>query len=283
MSFAVLSTVCLFALVADLGKVRGDQGNLSPYLRDASNGVKEDSMEGPPVNHDLPDFEEDNVFWSRLLDDSENLSVTPEPTPTPSPNVPPTNFPTRLDTPPPNNFPTIPPTPLPDTATPTIQLCSDNIPVTVSVGPNSNPSGGFVNVPTQQSLANVIDCLALDQGEQHNQQSHVWWNPGPLELLFDFDGTEYDLQAVYFWNYFGEQFDVDQIDFQFFNANNELVNTQTVLPRRGQNAQGNNDNDIVAERLDLTPAVRASFVAALVIGTNGEIDFQNFVFVGTAA
>lgn len=35
------------------------------------------------------------------------------------------------------------------------QLCPPNLDVNVTLGPNSNPNGGFVNVPLQQSLANV--------------------------------------------------------------------------------------------------------------------------------
>jgi len=84
-----------------------------------------------------------------------------------------------------------------------IEMCSDNIPVTVTLGPRSNPSGSFVNLPTQQSLENVVDCLDIDQGEQHTQSSHVWWNPGPIELIFEFNDVEYNIRDVYFWNYFG--------------------------------------------------------------------------------
>lgn len=112
---------------------------------------------------------------------------------------------------PPVVSPTIAPTTPSPTSTPTlrpsgesVELCSDNIPVSVTVGSLSNPSGRFVNVPTQQSLENVVDCLDINVGEQHTQTSHVWWNPGPLELVFDFGGIEYNLRDVYFWNYFGK-------------------------------------------------------------------------------
>lgn len=108
----------------------------------------------------------------------------------------------------------------------------------------------------------MIDYLGLEEAEQHNQQSHVWWNPGPLALVIDFEGAEYVLDAIYFWNKFGATYDVDQINFQFFDSNNELVGTQTVLPRLGENADGNNNNDVVPERLDLSPAVQASSVIA---------------------
>jgi hypothetical protein len=95
------------------------------------------------------------------------------------------------------------------------QLCPDNIPVTVTVGDKSNPNGSFVNIPLEQSLENVIDCFDVNEGEDHTQATHVWWNPGPLELVFDFGGVEYDLLEVNFWNYFEEGFDDDQIDFEF--------------------------------------------------------------------
>jgi len=235
--------------------------------------------------------DEDVAFWKRFLAFEDGSLVTPTASPTTSaPIVPPTDSPVAIPPPPTITLAPVVDPPAETTAptstgtpAPTFQLCSGNIPVTVSVGPNSNPQGRFQNVPLEQSLENVIDCLALDEGEQHNQQSHVWWFPGPLELLFDFDGTEYDLTAIYFWNYFGEGFDVDQINFQFFDNNDSLIGNQTVFPRLGENAQGNNNNDVVAEKIPLNQVFRASSVSALVVGTNGQIDFQNFVFAGSVA
>jgi len=217
----------------------------------------------------------------------------PTPVPIDSPTATPTKVPitaapitsTEAPTPATVDFPTaIPTTASPDTAGPTvstqpsgIQLCSGNLPVTVVVGPNSNPAGGFVNVNEQQSLANVIDCLDINEGETHTQASHVWWNPAPLELIFDF-GQEFSLRSIHFWNYFGEGFDVDQIDFVFFNSLNETTGTFTVEPRTGEKALGQNNNPIVAETLPLPAGIQASRVAATLTSSNGELDFQNFVF-----
>ena len=85
-------------------------------------------------------------------------------------------------------------------------------------------------------------------------------------------------EAFFFWNYFGEGFDVDQIVLEFFDLNGELTGTYTVFPKAGETALGQNANDIVAETLDLPAITRASRVAAVLSSTNGQIDFQNFVF-----
>lgn len=128
-----------------------------------------------------------------------SIEVTQQPTTSPIrfPTLSPTSFPTFGPTPSPTKLPTAVPTMSPTeedngqepTFTPTsrpsgqsIELCSGSIPVTVSLGPNSDPTGGFVNVPTAQSLENVADCLDINDGEQHTQQSHVWWRSSPLEL-----------------------------------------------------------------------------------------------------
>ena len=70
----------------------------------------------------------------------------------------------------------------------------------------TNPSGRFQNVAEAQSLANVIDCLNITEGEVHTQSSHVWWNPAPLELVFDLS-NEFTIDSFFFWNYFGEGLD----------------------------------------------------------------------------
>jgi hypothetical protein len=112
-----------------------------------------------------------------------------------------------------------------DPTGPGFQLCSENTAVTGTVGYKSNPRESSVNVPLEQSLANIIDCFDIFEGEENTQASHrdlvESWS---FEVdVFDFSGVEYDLLGVYFWNYFGEQFDVDQIDFQFFNLQDEVV------------------------------------------------------------
>jgi hypothetical protein len=56
-------------------------------------------------------------------------------------------------------------------------------------------------------------------------------NPGPMELVFNFRRVEYDLLGVYFRNYFGEQFNVDQINIEFFNLQDEVVANYTGIPQ----------------------------------------------------
>lgn len=45
------------------------------------------------------------------------------------------------------------------------------------------------------------------------------------------------------------------------------------MPRLGENANGANANNIVAEQIDLPDVYTASTVVALLTSTNGEIDF----------
>lgn len=162
-----------------------------------------------------------------------------------------------------------------------IQLCPGNIPVVnVTLGPNS--VGGFVNVSPEQSLANVINCLDPDEGEEHTQASHVWWSGGDLELVFNFD-VDYLVTTIYFWNYFTEQYDVDGIDFAFYDMQGMLQRSFSVLPRMGENAAGANANNIVAEEIPVEPFAKGSRVVATLNGTNSQIDFQNMVFVGGRA
>lgn len=99
-------------------------------------------------------------------------------------------------------------------------------------------------------------------------------------MIFDFE-VEYSLREVYFWNYFAEQFDVDEIDLSFYDLAGTLTGTAILQPRLGQNANGVNGNDIVAETIPLAAVYTASRVVALLTGTNGQIDFQNFVFRAT--
>ena len=139
------------------------------------------------------------------------------------------------------------------------------------------------NLSTEQSLLNVNNCLDPDEGETHTQTSHVWWSPSPLELVFDFgQETTYTITGFQFWNYFGEQYDVDQIDMLFFDKKGvQLASSQqTIFPSTGQNAAGVNGNDIIAERIVLVPINGVASISATLIGTNGQIDFQNMLFLG---
>ena len=75
----------------------------------------------------------------------------------------------------------------------------------------------------------------------------------------------------------GKTYDVDEIELTFFNANGELTGQETIRPRLGENASGQNANNIVAEVLTLSSVYTASRMTALLRSDNGQIDFQNFV------
>lgn len=98
-----------------------------------------------------------------------------------------------------------------------------------------------------------------------------------MELLFHL-GDTYDLDAVYFWNYFTEQFDVDQIEFEFIDSANATVGNLTVAPATGVNSAGANANNIVAETFTFDQNFRARKVSAFLSSTNGELDFNNIGF-----
>jgi hypothetical protein len=156
--------------------------------------------------------------------------------------------------------------------------------LTVSVGPRSNPSDRFVHVGALQSLANVI---SLDNNETdteaQTQNEHVSWRPAPfLELLFDL-GDTYDLDAVHFWNYFTEQYDVDQVEFEFIDLANATVGNVTVTPATGVNSAGANSNTIVAKTFTLAENIRFRRVTTLLSSTNGELHFNNIGFTASCA
>jgi hypothetical protein len=78
-------------------------------------------------------------------------------------------------------------------------------------------------------------------------------------------------QGVYFWNYFDEPFDVDQLDFEFFNLQDEVVANYTEFPSIGV-------NPVIAELLDLSGGVFSSRGSKMLSSANGKLDFKNFVF-----
>jgi len=98
---------------------------------------------------------------------------------------------------------------------------------------------------------------------------------GTLELDFDF-GAEYDLTALHLWNYFAEDFDVDNIDIIFFDASMTVVDELLgVSPALG----GGGGNPIFAEDfvLDVQSVRFANFVLS---GSNNQVDFNNIGFTG---
>ncbi len=150
---------------------------------------------------------------------------------------------------------------------------------TVKLGPTMAPNP-FENRSTLDSLASVIDAPSASAVEFHNQSAHVWVSGGLLELVFDFK-EEYDLTKLHFWNYHSEDFDVDRIDFKFFDANNSLVGTLLgVTPALG-GSSGSDSTPITAQDYSLSFPSKARYVTALLSGSNGEVDFNNIGFTGT--
>lgn len=153
-----------------------------------------------------------------------------------------------------------------------VYLNFENITVALGASMAAEP---FANQTTAISLANVIDAPSADAAENHiSPTTHVWVAGGILELDFDF-GFEYDLSMLHFWNYFGEGFDVDNIDFRFYdNANNFVGDLLGVIPALG----GAGGNPIFAEDYALNFPAEVRFVNAILSGSNGQVDFNNIGF-----
>ncbi|MGB3512822.1 MAG: hypothetical protein WBA93_27115 [Microcoleaceae cyanobacterium] len=153
----------------------------------------------------------------------------------------------------------------------------NNSNITVEVGPGTSP-GSFNNTFSNgNTIDKVIDAPYADATEVHNQTSHIWFTAdevgGGLELLFDF-GQKYDLTTLHFWNYDEEIFDVDNIDFTFFNEDNIQVGQLSVTPALGTAPR------VTAEDISLDAPLNVQFITAFLSGTNRQVDFQNLGFTG---
>ena len=145
--------------------------------------------------------------------------------------------------------------------------------ISVSLG-STMAAEHFENRSTADSIASIIDAPLAEESENHNQSTHVWVSGGSLELDFDL-GIEYDLKELHFWNYFGEGFDVDNIDFKFFDSSNSLVGSLlNVAPELG----GGGSNPIFAQDYALTFPSKVQFVNAILTGSNNQVDFNNIGF-----
>lgn len=149
--------------------------------------------------------------------------------------------------------------------------------ISVALGPlHAADPEPFGNLSTAASLANVIDAPTATASELHTQSTHVWVNGGELELVFDF-GDEYDLSLLHFWNYHSEDFDVDTIVFDFFDAAMNQVGTLTESPRLG-NTDGSDGTPITPEDYALDFPTNVRYVNAVLSGANGQVDFNNIGF-----
>ncbi|SER18528.1 PEP-CTERM protein-sorting domain-containing protein [Nitrosomonas sp. Nm51] len=154
-----------------------------------------------------------------------------------------------------------------------IYLNNTNISVSVGAGTSS---GSFNNTFSGgNTIDKVIDAPSATATEFHNQSTHIWFTAGNvgggLELLFNF-GQEYDISTLHFWNYTGEGFDVDNIDFTFFNSSNVQVGTLGIQPALGSSP------GILAQDIVLPAPLNVQFVTAFLTGTNRQVDFQNIGF-----
>lgn len=150
-----------------------------------------------------------------------------------------------------------------------VYLNQDNISVEVGAGTTATTSNNtFANGNT---IDKVIDAPTADAAEVHDQNTHIWFSGGGLELLFDF-GTQYDLSMLHFWNYSGESYDVDNIDFTFFDSSNTQVGALSIAPDLGASP------NIYAQDIALAAPLNVQYVTAFLTGTNNQIDFQNIGF-----
>lgn len=151
----------------------------------------------------------------------------------------------------------------------------NNSNIDVSVGAGTSP-GTFNNTfANGATIEKVIDAPSAAAEEFHNQATHIWFTAaspgGGLELRFHF-GTEYNINTLHFWNYTGEDFDVDLVALTFFNASNALVGTLNISPALGSSP------GIRAEDIVLAAPLNVQFVTAFLTGSNQQVDFQNIGF-----
>jgi hypothetical protein len=144
--------------------------------------------------------------------------------------------------------------------------------ISVATGPGTS-AGTFNNTFSNgATIGKVIDAPSAAAEEFHDQATHIWFTSdnagGGLELLFDF-GIEYDITTLHFWNYTSEDYDVDNVEFTFFNSANVQVGTLSVLPALGSSG------GIRAEDLVLAAPLNVRFVTAFLSGSNRQVDFQN--------
>jgi len=123
----------------------------------------------------------------------------------------------------------------------------------------------------QGEIANIIDAPSPTAADPHSDATHVWVKGSAAELLFDLQGN-YQLTTIHFWNFNGEGFDVDSIEFEFLNAAEEVISELTVTPQTSFER-------ILAEDFPVdVSGVR--YVRAVLGATNNEVEFQNIGFSG---
>lgn len=134
-------------------------------------------------------------------------------------------------------------------------------------------------IPTSQSLANIINAPSAEATEYHTQFTHVWINTQDLRIKFDLR-QEYRLDTLHFWNYHTEEYDVDEIRLTFRDAENNLLGRQTYRPDIGVGL--NQEAQDIALNVDFD-INNVQYVIAVLSGQNGEVDFNNMGFTGEAS
>lgn len=152
-------------------------------------------------------------------------------------------------------------------------LNNQNMNVTVGAGTSA---GSFNNTYSGgNTIEKVIDASSADTEEFHDQTTHIWFTAnevgGGLELKFDFN-KEYDITSLHMWNFTREDFDVDNIDFTFFDNANVQVGALSIAPALGSSP------GIRAEDILLSAPLNVKSVTAFLTGSNREVDFQNIGF-----
>ena len=152
--------------------------------------------------------------------------------------------------------------------------------VTVNVGPGTSAGSPNNTYDYGFGIEKVIDAPSAEAEELHSQPSHIWYSfdsdLGGLELLFDL-GLEYDISTLHFWNYNAETYDVDNIDFSFFDGANSSVGNLSIAPALGD------PGGIEAQDIVLAAPLNVRYVTAFLTGSNGEVDFQNMGFTAEPA
>lgn len=160
----------------------------------------------------------------------------------------------------------------------TVYLNHTNI--TVSVGPGTGEGTANNTYDRGFGIEKVIDAPSADAEEIHDQDTHIWYTflnaEDGLELVFDLK-ISYDITALHFWNYTGETYDVDRVDFSFYDSVGSLIGTETLFPALGSHP------GIKAETIDFVSPLNTRQVVAFLTGTNGQIDFQNIGFTANAS
>lgn len=159
-----------------------------------------------------------------------------------------------------------------------VYLNIDNI--SVAVGPGTSP-GTFNNTfNAGQTIDKVIDAPSADAEEFHDQTTHIWYTAnqigGGLELVFDL-GIAYDISTLHFWNYTDESYDVDNVDFTFFDSFGQQVGTLSVQPALGTFP------GITAQDISLAAPLNVRTVTAFLTGSNAQVDFQNIGFTAVVS